>query len=292
MGKRMKAGLADDVVKLVGALPWWVGLTLAPITYLAIHQFALPPEVAPKGPDEMGSHAVKVMVAAAANILQYLVPVLCLVGAGISAWKQRDRAQLAHQAANNRSSSIVDGLSWQRFEQLVGASFERQGFSVKETGGAGADGGVDLELRKGSELHLVQCKHWKALKVGVDVVRELYGAMAARGAASGYVVTSGTFTAAAREFASGRNVNLIDGAGLAAILRSADKRAPPASPKAEVPHVKPNVAESSPPPEAPSCPKCGNAMTMRAASRGANAGQGFWGCTAFPNCRGTRALTT
>ena len=180
LGRRKQAGLADDVVKLVGALPWWVGLALAPVSYFVVHQFALAPEVAPMRPSEMGSHAGKAMVSAAANILQYLVPVLCLIGAGISAWKKRDRTQLAQQAANNRSSSIVDGLSWQRFEQLVGASFERQGFSVKETGNAGADCGVDLELRKGSELHLVQCKHWKALKVGVDVVRELYGVGADR----------------------------------------------------------------------------------------------------------------
>lgn len=49
-------------------------------------------------------------------------------------------------------------------------------------------------VRKGSELHLVQCKQWKAFKVGLDVVRQLYGVMAARGAAGGFVVTSGTFT--------------------------------------------------------------------------------------------------
>jgi restriction system protein len=46
-----------------------------------------------------------------------------------------------------------------------------------ETGGGGPDGGVDLVLRKpggnGSEKFLVQCKQWRALKVGVDVVREL-----------------------------------------------------------------------------------------------------------------------
>jgi restriction system protein len=33
--------------------------------------------------------------------------------------------------------------------------------------------GVDLALTKGTEKFLVQCKQWKAYKVGVDVVREL-----------------------------------------------------------------------------------------------------------------------
>lgn len=74
---------------------------------------------------------------------------------------------------------------------LIGEFFRQQGYSVTETGGKGPDGGVDLELRKDGELHLVQCKQWQALKVSVKVVRELYGVMAAQGAAGGYVVTSG-----------------------------------------------------------------------------------------------------
>ena len=50
----------------------------------------------------------------------------------------------------------------------------------------------------------------RAFKVGVDVVRELYGVMAARGATGGFVVTSGRFTEEANRFASGRNVTLVD----------------------------------------------------------------------------------
>lgn len=38
----------------------------------------------------------------------------------------------------------------------------------------------------------------------------------------------------------------------------------------------------------PRCPKCGNAMVTRTAKQGANAGQTFWGCSGYPNCKGTR----
>ncbi len=48
---------------------------------------------------------------------------------------------------------------------------------------------MDLELRKEGELHLVQCKRWRARKVGVEIVRELYGVMTALGAVGGYVVS-------------------------------------------------------------------------------------------------------
>ncbi|KJA09014.1 hypothetical protein RP29_18765, partial [Acidovorax temperans] len=74
---------------------------------------------------------------------------------------------------------------------------------------------------KGTEKFLVQCKQWKAFKVGVDVVRELYGVMAARGATGGFVVTSGRFTAEAKAFAEGRNVQLVDGPRLFSMIKQA-----------------------------------------------------------------------
>jgi len=37
----------------------------------------------------------------------------------------------------------------------------------------------------------------------------------------------------------------------------------------------------------PSCPVCGSLMSLRTAKTGKNAGQSFWGCTLYPNCKGT-----
>lgn len=51
---------------------------------------------------------------------------------------------------------------------------------MKPNAGSGPDCGIDLTLDKGGETFLVQCKRWRATKVGVEVVRELYGAMATR----------------------------------------------------------------------------------------------------------------
>jgi len=36
----------------------------------------------------------------------------------------------------------------------------------------------------------------------------------------------------------------------------------------------------------PSCPQCGKPMALRTAKTGKNAGQQFWGCTAYPDCKG------
>jgi four helix bundle suffix protein len=38
----------------------------------------------------------------------------------------------------------------------------------------------------------------------------------------------------------------------------------------------------------PTCPECGKPMRQRKAKSGPNAGQTFWGCTAYPTCKGTR----
>lgn len=40
-------------------------------------------------------------------------------------------------------------------------------------------------------------------------------------------------------------------------------------------------------PDAPACPLCGEAMRKRTAGKGPNAGKPFWGCSAYPDCRGT-----
>jgi restriction system protein len=211
-----------------------------------------------------------------------------LVGAAISAWKKRERKALIRDVVQSAAADVLDGMSWQQFERLVGEAFRLQGYSVIETGGGGADGGVDLILTKGSEKFLVQCKQWKAFKVGVDVVRELYGVMAAKGAAGGYIVTSGRFTAEATNFASGRNVQLIDGPQLHALIghvRGGQSAYPGARRGTTQEPTTEQTAQN------PNCPICSQAMVKRVAKRSPNAGNVFWGCSSYPSCRGTRQLS-
>ena len=39
------------------------------------------------------------------------------------------------------------------------------------------------------------------------------------------------------------------------------------------------------------CPRCGKQMVLRTSRRGPNAGNRFWGCTGYPNCRATMDAT-
>ena len=48
-----------------------------------------------------------------------------------------------------------------------------------------------------------------------------------------------------------------------------------------------NAAQSP----APTCPLCNKPMRQRVAKQGPHAGQSFWGCTGYPECKGTRKMS-
>lgn len=282
---RKKSSPAEDFMELIAMLPWWMGVALAAFFFLLLHGLAKPPAHAPVASAQMGQFVSQTLFASLASVGQYIVPLFCLIGALGSYLRRRKRTRLASDMAGAKSADALHGISWQEFEVLVGEAFRMQGYEVRELGGAGADGGVDLELRKGDELYLVQCKQWKAFKVGVTVIRELYGVMTQRGAAGGFVITSGTYTDDAKQFVRGRNVRLIEGAQLFGLLKQAKARAGRIDPLPAA------TAPSQPPasPDVPACPVCNAEMVRRTARNGPRSGSLFWGCSRFPACRGTRS---
>ena len=102
-------------------------------------------------------------------------------------------------------------ISWQDFELLVTETFKRDGYKVKEAGGAQADGGIDLEAYRGGQKIIVQCKHWRKTSVGVNIVREMFGVGIHEQASVVYIVTCGYFTKDAKEFAKGKAIRLVNG---------------------------------------------------------------------------------
>jgi restriction system protein len=100
---------------------------------------------------------------------------------------RRKRQQLDAQQDIN----TIRDLSWHQFEELMGEAYRRQGYRVIENDSAGQDGGVDLVISREGKRYLVQCKQWCSRKVGVKVVREMFGLVAADQAAGGIVITSG-----------------------------------------------------------------------------------------------------
>lgn len=299
MGSR-KSNTARDLVDIVALMPWWVGVAGAVVSWLVCHLLVsglsggvatAATQVAQARPGQLtgfGSWAGHALFSAMAYAGRIVLPMLFMAGAAVSLIRRSTGARLLRATSGPQPAREVSALTWQQFEQLIGAHFSAQGFAVQRSGGAGPDGGVDLRLRRGDELYLVQCKQWRAFSVGVGVVRELYGVMAAEGASGGYVVTAGQFTPDAREFASGRNVVLIDGLVLRQLLNAQPAKAAPGAPRATVGAPAAPAAPAGPAgSSSPKCPSCGGDMVRRTARKGTNAGEWFWGCVTFPRCRGT-----
>lgn len=307
-----RTNLGKEVLDVLALLPWWVCLVLAGLSFGLLHRMASTGPAVPTG-GSIAPLVVSAMIRGIATGAQVVVPLMCVVVACLSAWRRKQRKDLLSNVADSNNAEVLDGMRWAEFEMLVGESFRMGGYQVAETGGGGPDGGIDLVLRKGQEKLFVQCKQWKAYKVGVSTVRELYGVMAARGASGGFVVTSGRFTADAKAFAQGRNIELIEGDALLAMIQQVRGAGTQRSSSALRHSAQPSSLAQAPSPfqntgtvqatkdmpgetasrlsaHTPTCPKCGHEMVRRTAKHGSMAGQAFWGCGAFPKCRGIRPI--
>ncbi len=136
-------------------------------------------------------------------------------------------------------------------------------------GGQG-DHGVDLIADKDGTTSVVQCKINTGIRsVGEPQVRDLYGAMHHYQASRAILISAGHFTDEARAWAQGKAIDLWDVETLAAF-----------APKPAT-HREPGQATAL------VCERCGSALVER---RNRSTGEGFYGCTRFPNCRYTRPI--
>ncbi|MCB2141462.1 DUF2034 domain-containing protein [bacterium] len=263
----------ENLFYLLTILPWWVSVGLAVFAYVTL-KWILPSI-------EFENPLFRGMVPAAAQ--NAWIAAFLLIPALISGAESARKRQLLDRQSNIAS---IRELSWKEFEELLGEAYRRKGYIVRENHIPGPDGGIDLFLEKGTRRHLVQCKQWRNRKVGVKIVREMFGVMTAERADSVIVVSSGDFTQDAIKFAAGKPIDLIDGHKLQDLVQTVQ-----ASPSAVAlaPKPRPEPPEPSVKPDARLCPRCGSALVLRQSKKGPNAGNHFWGCSGFPNCRHTEA---
>ena len=162
---RRKHSWADDLV----LAPWWVSLVLAAIAYVVLDKI-MPILVLP---------------------VCFLLISIAVISA-LRTW--RNRLLLDHQTSLDSLRQLPS--KW--FEDLLGEAYRRQGYQVTETIGGGADGGVDLVLRRDGKVTIVQCKRWRGKPVPVQTVRELYGVMVDRRADSAKLVATSLAESARR----------------------------------------------------------------------------------------------
>ncbi len=247
----------EPLLDLLSKGPWWVSVGLSIFSYMGL-TYVLP---------QMSSHSL--VLKSFARGMPAIAPFVSLVLLApavvslVNSWRKRNLLD------SQRDLRTIRSLSWHAFEEFVGEAYRRLGYMVKENSGPGPDGGVDLTLKRDGELVLVQCKQWRTMKVGVKTVRELYGVMTAKHASSGTVISSGTFTHEARLFAINKPIELVDGKRLSVLVGDIQRNGV----------LTERIMETK------ACPECGARMVKRVARRGSHAGEAFWGCSAFPDCR-------
>ena len=265
--RRKQDGFFDDLHEMFMQVPTWICVPLAIGAFFLIRKAVV--GLATTSP-------VLAAFAKQGDMFGGVAALLVLVAGFTAALRKARRRKLYDEQSGIES---VRALSWREFEMLIGEAFRCQGYEVLENGGGGADGGIDLVLHGRGGKTLVQCKQWKVYKVGVGPVRELFGVLMSENADRAIFVTSGVYTQAAKNFANGKPLQLIDGAQLSQLIESAHTPQPERETRLA---TKTEIV--------PHCPSCESPMKLRTAKKGANAGSEFWGCLQFPRCKGTRAV--
>ena len=162
-------------------------------------------------------------LASLATLGEFALPVAAAAVVFGTLARQWRRRRLVRGVTLSRGLAMIEGKTWYDFEMLVGEAFRLQGYEVQERGSGNGEI-VAFELRRGDELYLVECKHWRKDTVGVATVREFYGVMTRSGAAGGFLITSGRYNDDAIAYAQDTHLELIDGDALVQLLHEAKSR--------------------------------------------------------------------
>lgn len=138
-----------------------------------------------------------------------------IVIAAVVAWKE---IRQPRGARLERALERLRAVSWEEFAAGVEAGYRRHGYAVKR-----AEGIADFELEKDGRVSLVCARRWKAARTGVEPLRELVSAGDKRGAGECVYVVAGELSDQARGFAIDKGVKLLEGAGLAGLVRLSRK---------------------------------------------------------------------
>jgi restriction system protein len=102
-------------------------------------------------------------------------------------------------------------LPWDAFCAALEEGFKREGYGVRRHGD-------ELQLTHAGRMTLVACKRWKAVRTGVEPLREFDAASGGRGAHERIYIAAGEVTDTARAFAAQKQIRLLPHEELARLL--------------------------------------------------------------------------
>jgi restriction system protein len=176
----------NSLFAILARQPWWVSAMIAVASFLGLRLLI---------PAEMAAFAA-------------LPFALISVYAGVQQLRRPGAKRVAATLERAR------GLSGESFISSLEQGFRREGYVVTRM-----EGGVDLVLRREGLVTLVACKRWKAVRTGIEPLREFDAATRKHGAVGRMYIAPGEVTENARVFAAERNIRLVQEEELARLLR-------------------------------------------------------------------------
>ena len=160
------------------------------------------------------------VAAAIFGVLRFILPWEFAVFAAapfiaISAWVAWKQVQAPSAARIAKTLERLRAQSWDEFSRHMEEAYRRDGYTVSRL----ADARADFELVQGPRSTLVACKRWKAMRTGIEPLRELEAARQSREAHFCIYVATGEITEQARAFAAEKRINLLQSIELATLLR-------------------------------------------------------------------------
>lgn len=185
----------------------------------------------------------------------------------IAIWRRKIRFKRVRGFLSDRELiQWLRGMHPSEFEKYIADLFSKLGYKTNITGG-GYDRGVDVVAEKDGLKYFIQCKKYITSIVGVNELRDFYGAIADHLAqAKSYFITTNKFTLEAERFAEDKPIELIDGYKLVKYIRLAEKETK-------------SVAKLE------KCPQCDGNLVERKGKYGK-----FYGCSNYPKCKFTRKI--
>lgn len=122
--------------------------------------------------------------------------------------------QLRRPSAKRIAATLERARAMPReeFAAALEAGFKREGYGVTRMG-------EELQITRGGRVTLVMCKRWKAVRTGVEPLREFEAASREAGVHERVYVAPGEVTDTARAFAAEKGIRLVLEEELARLLR-------------------------------------------------------------------------
>ena len=196
-----------NIFDFLAQIPWWVSVTLSASFYLVL-KFVFPYF-------ESQGHLVSEVHISLGPVFAPVVALALLSPVTFSLLRSNRKNKLYELKEEILS---IQELPWPQFKILVTEAYRQADYLILDGSAFTIDPKVDLVMRKGANLYLLQCRYWQNKKLGLREVKNLFSLMHDKQASGIFLLTTGVFTNEVRHYAAGKPINLVDGIELVELL--------------------------------------------------------------------------